>query len=444
MAGSSADREEDARSDDQREPQDRTPRNSPGLEDEQDQQGREEHREHRESEGPEEDNGVRGRRRVRENSRHSSRSSAGRPPDFAGWAFKFAREGIIEKGRAVDHEDAAGYLYARWLKEKQRQEGSSPERRPEHAGTPIPRERQQSRDESIAPTGGQPGGEKEKAKGKTLPKIPRGVPPPQEFLRPILPYARTRLRDLKHVGLFYFTEEGLRLAVGDSWPSGEDSVTLSQNDAAITLSTAPKIPKNAKQDENLSWDQVSKAKAIFLLHAKAEGWPDEHLQVLALFFLALDNHPVRSEALGNDVAVRYQAQYRRQWHIAMDQGKPFDLSIIDEQALKSIRAELLQEQSIKAQEQIARAMQAVRRYSVTKVQPLTFPRTPHAQPLCVAFFYTPRPAFSCCLVRVPRLASSRSASRSLRPLPMFTTLPLAVIRVPPSRRVFRASNSAIL
>ncbi|KAI0634504.1 hypothetical protein C8Q77DRAFT_1073071 [Trametes polyzona] len=334
-----------------------SPRHSPELNGgwrEQEEQQRQQ-----DGEDPLEEPDARGRRSVRGNSRRSSNSSAGRPPDFAGWAFKFAREGVIEKGHAVDHEDAAGYLYVRWLKEKQRQEGGSRERASRERGTPMPQRRQRSRDASAAPEGERSGGEKEKSKGKTLPKIPRGVPPPQEFLRPILPYARSRLKDLKHVGLFYFTEEGLRLAVGDPWPSGEDSVTLSQNDAAITLSTAPKIPKNAKQDENLSWDQVSKAKAIFLLHAKAEGWPEEHLQILALFFLALDNHPVRSEPLGNEVAVRYQAQYRRQWHIAMDQGKPFDLSIIDEQALKSIRAELLQEQSIKAQEQIARAMQAL-------------------------------------------------------------------------------------
>ncbi|KAI0631348.1 hypothetical protein C8Q77DRAFT_1062685, partial [Trametes polyzona] len=341
MAENSVEREED----DQQEFQNRTPRNSPERQDDQERQEDEGRQELRRSEGFEEEEEVRGRRRVRENSRHSSRSSAVGPPDFAGWAFKFAREGIIEKGRATNHEDAAGYLYAMWLKEKQTREGGNRERRPDHRDTPRPRERQPSRDESLSPTDGRSGGEKEKTKGKTLPKIPRGVPPPQEFLRPILPYARTRLRDLKHVGLFYFTEEGLRMAVGDSWTSGEDLVTLSQNDAAITLSTAPKVPKNAKQDENLSWDQVSKAKAIFLLHAKAEGWPDEHLQIMALFFLALDNHPVRSEPLGNEVAVRYQAQYRRQWHIAMDQGKPFDLSIIDEQALKSIRAELLQEQS---------------------------------------------------------------------------------------------------
>ncbi|KAI0629536.1 hypothetical protein C8Q77DRAFT_1040182, partial [Trametes polyzona] len=259
-------------------------------------------------------------------------------PDFTSWEFELAREAIIEKGQADDEQQAADHLLARWWRmqeEEGRQRRESRER-----GMPPRPQRSSSHTRSEAAGGEASSRNKEKSKGKALPAIPRGVPPPKEFLRPILPYARARLRDLKHVDLFYFTEEGLKLAVGDTGPTGEESFTLSQSDATITLSTAPKAPRHAKQDEHLSWDQVSKAKALFLRHAEAEGWADEHLEVLALFFLALDNHPIRSEPLGNEVVVRYQAQYRRQWHVSMDRNKPFDLSIINEQALRDIRAEL--------------------------------------------------------------------------------------------------------
>ncbi|KAI0634904.1 hypothetical protein C8Q77DRAFT_1104688 [Trametes polyzona] len=297
----------------------------------------------------------------RNRTARSERRPAGRedrrPPDFTSWEFELAREAIIEKGQADDEQQAADHLLARWWR-MQEEEGRQ-ERGIRDRGTPSRPQQSTPRSRSAAAGTEEPSRNKEKGKGKALPAIPRGVPPPKEFLRPILPYARSRLRDFKHVDLFYFTEEGLKLAIGDTGPTGDESITLSQSDAAITLSTAPKAPRHAKQDEHLSWDQVSKAKALFLRHAEAEGWSDEHLEILALFFLALDNHPIRSEPFRNEVVVRYQAQYRRQWHVAMDRSKPFDLSVINEQALRDIRTELVQEQSWKAQEQIARAMQAL-------------------------------------------------------------------------------------
>ncbi|KAI0628845.1 hypothetical protein C8Q77DRAFT_1203212 [Trametes polyzona] len=348
-----SDIEDQPQQDGREESPNRTPRISP-VPDREDTPGRQHERD---DNPPGEDREQERRGRAARSEQQSSRRGDRQPPDFSSWEFEIAREAIIEKGQADDEQQAADFLLARWWR-RQEEEGRRG-RESQERGTPPRRHGPSPHTRSAAADADGAGKDKEKAKGKALPAIPRGVPPPKEFLRPVLPYARSRLRDLKHVDLFYFTEEGLKLAVGDSGPYGDESITLSQSDAAITLSTAPKAPRHAKQDEHLSWDQVSKAKALFLRHAEAEGWPDEHLEVLALFFLALDNHPIRSEPFGNEVVVRYQAQYRRQWHVAMDRNKPFDLSIINEQALRDIRTELVQEQSWKAQEQIARAMQAL-------------------------------------------------------------------------------------
>ncbi|KAH9850595.1 hypothetical protein C2E23DRAFT_929504, partial [Lenzites betulinus] len=174
----------------------------------------------------------------------------------------------------------------------------------------------------------------------------RGKPLPEEFLKPIAEFAISRLRDKKYVELFYFTEEGMHLVAGDNTLSHDEALTVANRDATIVLTTALRPPKGVKGDNLLTWDQVSKARTLLLLHAKNEGWEEEHLDVLALFFFTIDAHPIRSEPRGNETAVQYQALYRKEWHNAMTRGEPFDLAIINDAAMLRIQTQLLSEQTM--------------------------------------------------------------------------------------------------
>ncbi|KAJ2988961.1 hypothetical protein NUW54_g8940 [Trametes sanguinea] len=91
---------------------------------------------------------------------------------------------------------------------------------------------------------------------------------------------------------------------------GESSVTLAQASSAIVV-TAPNPPsKDVKRDEELTWDQVSKARTSFLSYAKGYGWKAEHLEMFSIFFICLDAHPIRNEPKGNETVIQYQAHFR--------------------------------------------------------------------------------------------------------------------------------------
>ncbi|KAL7277684.1 hypothetical protein ACG7TL_008616 [Trametes sanguinea] len=185
----------------------------------------------------------------------------------------------------------------------------------------------------------------EKSRKRTLPPVVRGVPPPSEINRPIAPYAANKLRLQQYVDLWYFTEEGLNRAGGYQAYEGESSVTLAQASSAIVV-TAPTPPsKDAKRDEELTWDQVSKARTSFLSYAKGYGWKAEHLEMFSIFFICLDAHPIRNEPKGNETVIQYQAHYRRQWHLTCEQqnAAAFDLATISDDALRTIRAKIIEQ-----------------------------------------------------------------------------------------------------
>lgn len=131
------------------------------------------------------------------------------------------------------------------------------------------------------------------------------------------------------------------LAMGEP-PGGDDSLTLTQ------VESVSRPLKGVKYDESLTWDQVSKARTILLMHAQNEQWEELMLERLSLFFIKLDTHPIRSEPKGNNVALRYQATYRKQWHRAILKGEPFDIAETDEVVLAKIHGDLLTEHTVRA------------------------------------------------------------------------------------------------
>ncbi|KAH9902529.1 hypothetical protein C8Q73DRAFT_623089, partial [Cubamyces lactineus] len=265
-------------------------------------------------------------------------------PNFAGPVFARVRKLLVKNGKAENDEEAGDFLLAEWLEARETEQAKARNPHTRDSPTPPP-----ARNSNMA--GGQGHSRecdteeeqmdtKDKGKAKTLPPIPRGKPAPLSVSKPITPFAVNKLRNKQYVKLWYFTEEGLNRAAGSNFSYPDNVVMVSHTDSAIHVSVPAPPSKDVKKDEELTWDQVSKARTLFLQNAKMYGWGDEHLEVLAIFFLALDAHPIRNEVKGNQTVVRYQARYRRQWHLSMDQGSPFDLSVINEEALHAIRRDI--------------------------------------------------------------------------------------------------------
>ncbi|OSC98365.1 hypothetical protein PYCCODRAFT_1343036, partial [Trametes coccinea BRFM310] len=258
-------------------------------------------------------------------------------PDFSRRAYARLRARLVDSGVANDDEDAVDFLLADWLEGREEERAGRHQRREPS----VPRRRQRSV-ETPSSTRSVHVASSEKSRRKALPPVVRGVPPPSEINRPIAPYAANKLRLQQYVDLWYFTEEGLSRAGGYQAYEGENSVTLAQASSAIVV-TAPTPPsKDAKRDEELTWDQVSKARTSFLSYAKGYGWKAEHLEMFSIFFICLDAHPIRNEPKGNETVIQYQAHFRRQWHLTCEQQSTaaFDLATISDDALRTIRAKI--------------------------------------------------------------------------------------------------------
>ncbi|KAL7277636.1 hypothetical protein ACG7TL_008563 [Trametes sanguinea] len=303
------------------------------------------------------------------------------PPDFSRRAYARLRARLVDSGVANDDEDAVDFLLADWLEGReeeragrhQRREPSVPRRR-QRSVESRPEMRQQvpaaappntfvPRPPSPAPSSTRSVhvASSEKSRRKALPPVVRGVPPPSEINRPIAPYAANKLRLQQYVDLWYFTEEGLSRAGGYQAYEGENSVTLAQASSAIVV-TAPTPPsKDAKRDEELTWDQVSKARTSFLSYAKGYGWKAEHLEMFSIFFICLDAHPIRNEPKGNETVIQYQAHFRRQWHLTCEQQSTaaFDLATISDDALRTIRAKIIEQHTWAALQSLERARSSV-------------------------------------------------------------------------------------
>ncbi|KAJ3516218.1 hypothetical protein NMY22_g14261 [Coprinellus aureogranulatus] len=115
---------------------------------------------------------------------------------------------------------------------------------------------------------------------------------------------------------------------------GEDRLLLAP-------ASAHKPSTKAVQDEQLSWRQVSIAKAGLIQAMTNEpNWPREHVTALATHFLELDNHDLRRVEHGEEALVVYSAEVRREWHEELkstdDSVQPFDVGMINEERLQRV------------------------------------------------------------------------------------------------------------
>ena len=125
----------------------------------------------------------------------------------------------------------------------------------------------------------------------------------------------------------------------------QDAFTFTKSDDTLLLKPMASHKPSSKvvPDEDLTWRQMSIAKASLLHHMAQTGWPEQHIYALAEFFLNLESHPTRLQTDGDTVLLHYQAQVRREWHEALKSTSDepaFDISVINNRRVEAIGAEL--------------------------------------------------------------------------------------------------------
>ncbi|KAK7693666.1 hypothetical protein QCA50_003236 [Cerrena zonata] len=266
------------------------------------------------------------------------------PPDFSGDVFEDVRVALVANQTAADNAAAAASLLAKWT-------ASNEQRRIQwNLDNPPPVPPQQDDDELPAPPppppapppphipAEAPGGEANNA----FPAIDKSEPVPSR-IEPTPPQSCiTRLRDVKHVDLWYFTKEACAdAALASRLDERTLSVEKDETSGTFMLKDVARPGKKPIADSNLDWEQMTSGKALFLKYVKIVEWPKDYIIAMISFFFQLENHSLRYEKpeIGKRALIRYQAVARQQWHdtLALVQAKKkaklWDIADIDERLL---------------------------------------------------------------------------------------------------------------
>jgi len=153
-------------------------------------------------------------------------------------------------------------------------------------------------------------------------------------------YALNKIKNLQYIELDYFTIKGCHEAQLDrEMTSNHDTLGLTRLDNVATFQpiSSLKPSKNIRRDEELPWGEMVFAKNKMLEHMSDSGaWPATHLKATMMLFLELENHPTRSQYLGNQIVVTYAARARRQWFDMLEQNKGFNLGKIGVDLMRNI------------------------------------------------------------------------------------------------------------
>jgi hypothetical protein len=157
-------------------------------------------------------------------------------------------------------------------------------------------------------------------------------------------YAINKLENFDYVELFYFTREGCLDALNNQRTEADDAYGLSKIGDLVSFRSisAVRASKNAIQDIDLTWTQMTYAKTSYLQHLDKAGWPPKHIDALAHFFIALEASPFRGRSHGEKILITYQARVRRHWHDRLKQEGDggFNIAIIDLSLLETISNEI--------------------------------------------------------------------------------------------------------
>lgn len=293
-------------------------------------------------------------------------------PNYHGLEWDDFRKQLIDNGTVATDDAAVEHLVAKWQENIQRkkeewvrQGGRAPDPEPQDEQQGGGRGRSRGRrdgerrrrrrrrsprstssstisSQSVSSDDRARRGRSEKKK-KILP-ISQGRAGPDSIVDPPARAIISKLKDFEYVELAHFTASARERVKKDVRGTDEETLAWSRSTNALTITTTPASSRNVRQDEDLTWEEVMQARVQYLNWLEKSKWPDEYVQMFAQFFWNLDTHELRGQTGGPSILVRYQAQYRREWHNALRESDPFNLALINETALKNIQSQVLQEQ----------------------------------------------------------------------------------------------------
>ncbi len=150
--------------------------------------------------------------------------------------------------------------------------------------------------------------------------------------------AQHRLRDHKHVTLYYFTqrgrteanEQGLVTATSDNLKLE----TSSDGTMRLNPSSLPSPLKHVCSNRDLSLAEIHESSYKFLELILAAGWGNPVHQMWAQLFFRIDSHYLVSDPDGPRALALYLDRTSTEWHTQLDNGLPaFDVSVMNESLL---------------------------------------------------------------------------------------------------------------
>ncbi|KAG6913389.1 hypothetical protein DXG01_007232, partial [Tephrocybe rancida] len=156
-------------------------------------------------------------------------------------------------------------------------------------------------------------------------------------------YALNKLASYEYCKLWYFSQEGCEDALRTQHTEVDDAFGMSKMGELVTLRpiTAVQALKRALQDEQLTWEQFSCTRQLFVQYVLKSDWPEEHVQSLLHFFLELESSHFINCKNGRKVALTYQVHVHP---LSMDAMKGsegvFNITLINNELMESICREI--------------------------------------------------------------------------------------------------------
>ncbi|KAF8811032.1 hypothetical protein BYT27DRAFT_7073606, partial [Phlegmacium glaucopus] len=154
------------------------------------------------------------------------------------------------------------------------------------------------------------------------------------------PFAINKLKNFDYVKLSYFTPEGCAADMEDQdggKTTADKAFGLAEVNGVIALKPIAsfKASKHIIKDRDLTWRQMIMGKNAMIHQMNKLGWPEKHVNALALFYLKLEDHPMRLRPNGDEILITFQAAVRREWHDALDRKEGFNITNINEATIRA-------------------------------------------------------------------------------------------------------------
>ncbi|KAF7315770.1 Reverse transcriptase ribonuclease h [Mycena indigotica] len=265
-------------------------------------------------------------------------------PDFSSDAYDIIRAALTTQNSGITDPIAA--LQKSWTdnNEKEKERWANQVAADEAERAEQERLRREAEDQAAAAVAQAAEAEKLEAE-KKKPKLGDfniTTAPPARLETRLSHYAQKKLEKKEYVYLWPFTPKGLAETEIASLSSADDSSTfkLSQNaDSELTVLAGPSAGshKSMRRDQELEFREFELGSNRYLAELPRFNFPEQHVNALAVFFYDVVSHPMRAQAHGEQILLKYADRYREEWFRTLGTPAAFNISLINEDGLERIR-----------------------------------------------------------------------------------------------------------